>query len=647
MGIIAAGGIGKSGLVDAWVQKFKIDYQGLLFGWSFYSQGAHDTQTSSTLFFEAALPFFGYVGEPLTDDTTKGRKLAELLRNQPSILVLDGVEPLQNSVVVDGGRLKDLGLAALLRDVRQHGLNAESLIIVTSRQSLVEFQECENYQPLDLLRLATEDGAALLKHLGVEGLKPELQAAVEAYGGHALALVLLGKLLVEYYEADVNQYERLPILEDNEDIMVGHHAERVMQFYAQQWGVDAPEQCFLNLLGLFDRPMETGALQVLSEQAEIAVPLAGLAKIKWKKMLVRLRKAGLLLEARQDSYDTHPLIRNYFGEQLKTQNPSAWQQAHLVLFEYFQSVPDKKQPDTLQELEPLYRAVKHGCLAGEFQKADKIYFERILRNSNEAYSFKRLGSYSQDLTTIAAFFPESWEKPVSYSLPKETQGWLLLTAPFCLMSLGRLAEAIKTRQISIKIYKELEGWKNVVTASGILVNLFLSIGQLVDAKQIAQQAVKFADVHTNNKFSQMGARVQLAITLHRLGYLELALKQFQAAEKIQYERQSQYPKLYSVQGVWYCLLLLDLATSTVEQETVLKREQTIHQWAEQNDEVNLFPLALHHLIIARSLFALNRIEEAAEEFEQAVNGIRKAGSIMNLPEFLFRERQIPPPPTRF
>ncbi|EDN65564.1 hypothetical protein BGP_4780 [Beggiatoa sp. PS] len=41
-------------------------------------------------------------------------------------------------------------------------------------------------------------------------------------------------------------------------------------------------------------------------------------------MLAHLRKMGLLLENKgdfdnEDSYDTHPLIRNYFGGQFKKQ----------------------------------------------------------------------------------------------------------------------------------------------------------------------------------------------------------------------------------------------------------------------------------------------------------------------------------------
>ncbi len=479
--------------------------------------------------------FGNLTGLPLE---VKGRKLAELLRNHPSILVLDGVEPLQNSVVVDGGRFKDFGLAALLRDIISHGLGAYSLVIVSSRQPLLELDNSVSYQPLKLDNLLVDDGVALLQSLGVEGLKSELETAVKAYGGHALVLVLLGNFLVRYYKGDVNQHIKLPTLlklRHSKGKPEVHHAERVMQFYIDFWTSDTPERCFLNLLGLFDRPMGQGELKALLDKAEIAKSLADFNELDWQAMLIDLQDIGLLLE-KDNGYDTHPLVRNYFGDILKTQNPAIWQQAHLVLFEYFQTVPDKKHPDTLQELEPLYRAVKHGCLAGEYYKADfDVYWERIKRG-DEYYSLKKLGAYAQDLTAIAAFFPKGWEQPVSSGLSEANQAWLLSEASFYLMSLGRLAEAVEPRRAHLKLCEKLEDWEDAAKAAQNLVDLLLPIGQLTKAKQVAQQAIEFAE-RTDDQFQQMVNNSGLATVLHRQGNLASALEQFELTEKIQCEWQ--------------------------------------------------------------------------------------------------------------
>jgi small GTP-binding protein len=646
--IIAAGGIGKSALVDEWLSRLKTKNSKLktIFGWSFYSQGTHDTQTSSGQFFENALPFFGpslkKVSEkqPLTDDTAKGRQLAELLREKPSLLILDGVEPLQNKTLVDGGRFKDVGLAALLRDVERNGLGENSLLIISSRQPLKELQNSPNYQALDLQSLRTEDGIALLKSLKVQGLQNELERVVKIYGGHALALVLLGNLLTDFFGGDVNQHVQLPALLKSPHSKARanvHHVERLMTFYSEYWGDDAPERCFLSLLGLLNRPMDEAEKESLIENAEIARPLAALSAMDWHGILNNLQEMGLLLEKDKNSYDTHPLIRSYFGEQFQNQNPSEWKQAHLVLFEYFQRVPKKLQPDTLEELEPLYRAVEHGCLAGEYKKTmEDVYRDRIKRG-NEHYSTQKLGAYAQDLTAIAAFFPQGWGRPVSKGLSEAHQGWLLADASFCLMSLGRLSEALEPKMASIKLAEKLKEWITAAIYTENLVDSLLPLGQLKKAQHAAEQTIDFAD-RTDDQHHQMASRTRLGTSLHRQGDLEAALRQFKEAERMQEERQPEYPLLYSLPGAWYCALLLALSKDRAAQEAVLERGQYALEIAMKNNW--LLDIAFDHLTIARALFSLQRFDQAKDEFDQAVSGGRKAGRIDHFPEFLLKRAKF-------
>ena len=69
------------------------------------------------------------------------------------------------------------------------------------------------------------------------------------------------------------------------------------------------------------------------------------------------------------------MIREYFARQLRDQHPDAWRAAHGRLYEHLRdSTPDKPQP-TLEDLQPLYQAVAHGCQAGLQQEAcDKAFF---------------------------------------------------------------------------------------------------------------------------------------------------------------------------------------------------------------------------------------------------------------------------------
>ena len=71
--IIAGGGVGKSALTWNWLQQMQPNYGGseLVFGWSFYSQGSHQTANSSAPFFQEALPFFGFEGKLPSDEIEK------------------------------------------------------------------------------------------------------------------------------------------------------------------------------------------------------------------------------------------------------------------------------------------------------------------------------------------------------------------------------------------------------------------------------------------------------------------------------------------------------------------------------------------------------------------------------------------------
>jgi len=103
--MVAGGGVGKSALIWEWLQRLEPKYGGAtrVFAWSFYSQDSHQKLNSSAAFFEAALPFFDYEGTIPKDEIEKARALAERLHEHHSLLLLDGLEPLQHPVHIQGG----------------------------------------------------------------------------------------------------------------------------------------------------------------------------------------------------------------------------------------------------------------------------------------------------------------------------------------------------------------------------------------------------------------------------------------------------------------------------------------------------------------------------------------------------------------
>ena len=101
----------------------------------------------------------------------------------------------------------------------------------------------------------------------------------------------------------------------------GSSCQKVMESY-QSWFGEGPELSVLRMLGLFDRPADEKALGVFLKSPAIpglTESLMDLSPSEWRTILARLRRARLLTG--EDPHnpghlDTHPLIREYFGEQL-------------------------------------------------------------------------------------------------------------------------------------------------------------------------------------------------------------------------------------------------------------------------------------------------------------------------------------------
>lgn len=523
----APGGVGKSALIEGWLAGLAPHYFGArkVFAWSFYSQGSHGTQTSSAFFFQRALIWFGFQGEIPTSDDEKAVELVKLLQQEKTILILDGVEPLQHDpTTIDAARFSDPGLHRLLRILSREG--QKGLTIVTSRKPLLGMGG--SFNSFHLEHLTNDESRELLTHLGVVGPLDEI---INKMQGHALGLTLLGRLLKNHYQGDITRLDQITGLFAPTQAN-GDHARRIMAHYDEViWEAGAPERMFLRFLGLFDRPMEAGPLGALLENLPFPCQPGTLP---FNRMIQNLEEAGLLLPglSEKNKWDAHPLVRATFGE--RWTDPESCQHAHSFLLVYFINFPDKHQPDTLEEMEPLYRAVHHGCRAGEYQKAfSDILWDRIWRH-NDYFSTNQLGAIGSDLSALAGFFPNGWDQPVTQDLSDDDQTFLLGHAAYCLMSLGRLEEAIPLYQAFLRYCEKEKDWINAAIISRNLSDILLPMGKLQEAKHFAQQSLQWAD-QAENLSRQSNSLSTIASIYHQLGELKRSAEQFQEAEKRQRE----------------------------------------------------------------------------------------------------------------
>src|SRR6516165_5039710 len=169
--IIAWGGVGKSTLVNHWLRRMAAEHYRsaqLVFGWSFYRQGTSGDTSSANEFLDAALSWFGDPDPRLGTAWEKGERLAKLVGHRRTLLVLDGLEPLQHPPGAQEGRLREPSLQALLRELAAFN---KGLCVLTTRLPVADLSDHEGSSALrrHLEYLSSDAGAQLLRALGVKG----------------------------------------------------------------------------------------------------------------------------------------------------------------------------------------------------------------------------------------------------------------------------------------------------------------------------------------------------------------------------------------------------------------------------------------------------------------------------------------------
>ena len=694
----AFGGMGKTSLVAAWMAELATQHwRGAVrvFDWSFYSQGTGENrQASSDVFIDNALRWFGDPDPVAGSPWDRGARLAALVGQARALLVLDGLEPLQHPPGPLAGKLRDQAIEALLKGLAAHNAG---LCVVTTRERVEDLQSHygRTAEDLELLRLNELAGAALLHHsgarkAGAREIAPddrELQTASREMRGHGLTLQLVGQYLRLVEQGDILKRDTIRLADaereyQNDATRPYGHAFKAMEAY-ERWleakdeggrmKVDGPRMLSaLRLLGLFDRPASADCLAALRAEPVIAgltEPLftvtkswfglkqtyTPMSKQEWASALTRLSDINLLTVQADGGVDAHPLLREYFAAQLRERNAAGFRAAHWRLYEHLCQTPDKPQP-TLDELQPLYQAVAHGCLAGLYEEVWKsVQYRRVLQGG-VGHSIHKLGALGAELGGLAAYFEKPWVQ-ISNALDRASQAMILNGTAFCLRALGRLNESLDPIRASVNITVEDGDWKNAAQRASNLCELELTLGEVSAAVEDAAQSVRYAD-RSGDAFLRMAFGATHADALHQSGRRAEAEALFREAEQMQAARQPDYPLLYSLQGFQYCDLLLAPSERAAARgrraegggrsEELIESCRAVAQRAAQTIKIAernnwLLDIALDHLTLGRAALyeailssadPSSLIPHPSSLLSDAVSGLRRAGQQDELPKAL-------------
>jgi tetratricopeptide (TPR) repeat protein len=636
---VAWGGVGKSTLINKWLQYMSEDnYRGAkkVFGWSFYSQGTNEKVTSADRFIREALEWFGDDNPDEGSVWDKGKRLGKLIGEGKNLLILDGMEPLQSRHDFERGKIKDPALEMLLKQLAKKN---DGLCVITTREEISGMERFKDgIKQIQLEQISKEAGRALLRVQGVRGTDAELETAVDDFGNHALAINLLGSYLHEisgHHVSEANKIENIKV--DNEK---ERHPRRVIQAWEKKLG-EGSELNILRIMGLFDRPADEGAVKALRKKPVIKNLNDTIkSENKFLEALKKLRKFNLIAEenhAESGNLDAHPIVRQHFAEQLKLDYPKTWRKSNNRLYQYYKNIPNEF-PDTVEEMQPLFFATAHACAAGKHLEVFKdIYWKRILRGE-KCFVTHNLGAYGANLAFLALFFEEKWSRLIR-SFRKLDYGLIFNLVGFNLRSLGRMREAVETFGIALEIRLSLNNWKYAAVEACNFSEIYLSIGEMKQAIYFGEKGVEYAD-QSYDEFMKMSLRTTLAFVKFQSGQINEAEKLFIKAEKMQKERQTEYPLLYALAGFWYCVFLLDKKQI---KEAIRRADYAIklsEKWK------SLLQISLDKLTFGRAYFLQALLEketgfdQSTEFLNQAVDDLRKAGALDFLPFGLLARAEL-------
>lgn len=517
--IVGWGGSGKTSLLNSWLAGIAASRYGgaeRVYAWSFDSQANGGQIATSDQFIDGALRFFGIEPMATTSVWERCRQLTNLLQQGRNLLILDGLDRLQEPPGGHpGGSLREPVMRMLVRELAAFN---NGLCLITSRLPVADIQPFQGHTCLNITLgpLTVADGTRLLTEEGATGDTALLETAAAEARCHPLTLRLLGSYIRTVYHGDVGRWKSsgLPAaLEQARHDIAG----RIMDEYAG-WFSGRPESQILSSIGLFDRPATAGELSAI--RAKPAVDglnnlLVDLNDVQWAYAVSNLTAAGLLSQRvdEEAALEAHPLVRSHFGAVLRDSWPAAWRDGHERLYRHLSGIAVAK-PSNLKECLPLLSAVWHATQAGLASRMpQEIYWPRLSQDSHQLRDVLRAAATNFQVLSYIVGAADTAEPPLA---PVELAK-LLCDQALDLRMLGKPQDAVLPLRRAADEAIAAHDPAVATNALRHLAQLHLTLGQFAEAKSAATAATEQSVALSQSHVESVAAALTLADVNRHIG----------------------------------------------------------------------------------------------------------------------------------
>lgn len=480
--ITGIGGQGKTALVGRWLKTQRnFELSNLpVFYWSFYENP--DFSAFIRMFLDFFLPLECFKGNMATEAISFIFKLVKKFR---IFIVLDGMEIFQyDPSNPDHNRINHPQLDLFLKQWLRYPHN--SLVILTSRFRFLqlEYYLGIGFHILDLDRLKTEDGIALLDILGVLGEKELKTIYVEAFNGHPLALRILSSIAKCFCCSDLAKFENSDFINKMvEEDRLYKKLKHLFEFYEKLLSEGQKE--LLGIISLLKRPIALESFIALIKKMSSLqnTPLFLVNDDYIKQQVTILSEAFLIEISHIETLTTHPVIRDHF------RNILGYPGLKHEVAAFFQSKPCNRIPQNIEDVRDLVEAVQLLCEEGDFKTANHLYIERLCKGGYDFNVFRQLPAIAEGLACDFAFIgSEERIVNIEKDLGKGWVSYFYAGVALYNATLGNLAQ-------SLTWYKRAMGYRtpeilNQIMAYGTISYIYKSMGQINDAIDTIKDCIK-------------------------------------------------------------------------------------------------------------------------------------------------------------
>jgi tetratricopeptide (TPR) repeat protein len=545
---VALGGMGKSAVTWAWVQRDVLGLslpgateespeiarscgvaesdrpEGILW-WSFYER-----ESTFESFVRKAL---SYVSAGSVDPSAipsayaRMQALYNSLSQRRFLIVLDGVERILRAYArLDAAYRGDEFEEDAHGDFRSCtdpyagtflqwlASRTRSKVLLTSRLLPRELESLGGCHAVELKAFAPEDGVAFFRAQGVtKETHAQIEAACEPYGYHPLALRLLSGLIAKdkRQPGDIEVAKRcdvVPSLKGKEH----HHILQVAYDH-----LDEEKRKLVSSIAAFRSPVAYETVAVFNPYKSDA---------EFDDALDELIVRGLLLFDRQRGrYDMPPIVRQYTYDRLRDKAG-----VHTRLRDYFAAVPapEKEKVQSVEDLAPVIELYHHTVRAERYDEAFGLF-----RDWFEKPLYHRLGHYPTCIKILHELFPGGKNQPPP--LKEENQILALRVLGACISYSGASRCAIPLFDLANGIAESKGDLKGVSICLRSLALSGVGLGEFLKAAENLSSSITLSE-KIKDRVGQARGRRGLGLLLAYRGEFEASAQEQQDAEILFHQR---------------------------------------------------------------------------------------------------------------